>query len=197
MRFIQLISVWILIFSLSGCGGTTNETQTETQTKPAKPAPQNYSNGSITLWDYLVPAGDTTNSYIKISGGETQKYRTRYTRDANTVTEISDLSKNEKTVYKNGKNSITVLFFIDNEENGRLELKPTVDIGDVVTVKKSNCTLAKLWEDFTFQGKTFKDVIEIECGDTPGYYQRGVGEILQKKHLAENGKVETKVLTDK
>jgi len=193
MRLIQLIPVWILIFSLAGCGGATGDTKTE-QTKPVH---QNYSNGAIALWDYLVPSGDTTNSYIKTSGEKTQKYKTRYTREANSVTEVSDLSQNEKTIYRNNKENITVLFYTNGEENGRLELKPTVDIGDIVTIKKSDCTLVKRWDDFMFQDKNFKDVIEIHCGDTPGYYQRGVGEIVQEKHLAENGKVETKVLTDK
>ncbi len=192
MRLIQFIPVWILIFSLAGCGGATGDTKAER----TEPVHQNYNNGAIALWDYLVPAGDTTNNYIKTSGEEIQKYKTRYTREANSVTEVSDLSQNEKTIYRKDKENITILFYTNGEENGRLELKPTVDIGDIVTVKKSDCTLKKLWDHFTFEEKNFKDVIEIRCGDTPGYYQRGVGEILQEKHLSESGKIETKVLTD-
>ncbi|RUM65924.1 MAG: hypothetical protein DSZ05_05215 [Sulfurospirillum sp.] len=191
MQYRLYVFISILILSLSGCGGATEETTVDR----TQSIPKSYHTGSISLWNYLVPAGDTTNNYVKTNGEQVQKYRTRYTREANSVTEVSDLSKNEKTVYRNGKESITVLFYTNGQENGRLELKPTVDIGDIVTIKKSDCTLVKLWDDFTYQKQNFKDVIEIRCGDTPGYYQKGVGEILQEKHLAENGKIETKMIS--
>ena len=195
MYYKIFIPVLILTISLGGCGGSAGGTESGTQ--KTKSVTHNYNNGSVALWDYLVPAGDTTNSYIKTNGTTTQKYRTRFVREADTVTEVSDLSKNEKTIYKKNKENITILFYTDGTENGRLELKPTVDIGDIVTIKKSDCKLEKVWDTFTFEKREFKDVIEIRCGETPGYYQRGRGEILQERHLAESGKVETKMITER
>ncbi len=196
-RYTIFISMFFLILGLTGCGaGGTNDNDKQERTDTTK-VPANYNKGAISLWDYLVPETDTTNNYIKTSGDQTEKYRTRYTKSADTVTEVSDFSQNEKTIYKNEKNNITILFYTDGSENGRLELKPTVDIGDIVTIKKSDCTLVKLWDEFHFDGKSFKDVIEIRCGDTPGYYQRGVGEILQQKPLTESGGVETKLIDTK
>ncbi len=188
--FIQIVPLSLLLFFNTGCGGTAGESRTETTQNI-----QSYDKGAIALWDYLVPETDTTNSYIKTSGDQIEKYRTHYTREADTVTEISEFSKNEKTIYTKTKNNITILFYTDNVENGRLELKPTVDIGDIVTIKKSDCTLVKKWDNFRFEEQSFDDVIEIQCGNTPGYYQRGTGEILQKRALSQNGTtVETKLI---
>jgi len=180
-----------ILFLTSGCGTTGGD---DNNIKAASERSKNYNNGSIALWDYLVPAGDTTNNYIKTTGETTKKYRTRFTREADKVTEVSDLSKNEKTIYMKNANDITVLFYTDGAENGRLELKPTVDIGDIVTIKKSDCKLVKLWDVFHYGDKDFNDVIEIKCGNTPGYYQRNVGEILQQQTIAEKGTVITKYI---
>ena len=178
----------LLIVTFAGCGGTGSDTKEKRSDTPS------YTSGDIALWEYLVPNSDTTNNYIRTSGNDVEKYRTVYTREADKVTEISDFSKNEKTIYTKNKNNITILFYTDGTQNGRLELKPTVDIGDIVTIKKSDCKLVQRLDIFSFEGKEFNDVIEIKCGDAPGYYQKGVGEILQQKSLTENGKVVTKVL---
>ena len=189
-RFSIFLSLFLSMLLLGGCGGTTGGSQGGGDYERS----QNYNNGAIALWDYLVPASDTTNSYIKTNGTTSQTYRTRYTREANRVTEVSNLSENEKTIYTKNANDITISFYTDGAENGRLELKPTVDIGERVTIKKSDCRLAKVWDTFHYQNRDFKDVIEIRCGNTPGYYQRGVGEIAQEQKISEKGTVETKYL---
>lgn len=177
-----------LLLTACGGGGTTSASGETAQTR------ESVYHGSITLWDYLVPAADSTNSYIKTTGDEVQKYQTRYLRQNNSVTEVSDLSKNEKTVYTNEGNKIVVTFYTDGAQNGTVEMKGKVDIGDIVTVKNSDCRLAQHLDSFKYDGQLFDDVIEIKCGENPGYYQKGVGEIMQKQPLGTNGTVATKVL---
>ena len=184
----MMLLLTLLLTACGGGGGTTSGSQQTAQTRETP-----YS-GSIALWDYLVPAADTTSSYIKTTGDEVQKYQTRYLRQNNSVTEVSDLSKNEKTVYSNEGNKIVVTFYTDGVQNGTVEMKGKVDIGNIVTVKTSDCRLAQHLESFKYNGQLFEDVIEIKCGENPGYYQKGVGEIMQKHPLGTTGTVTTKVL---
>ena len=192
--FLTTLLTSVVIFT-TGCGSTSTESNNDIKSSITSERSKTYNDGSITLWNYLVPANDTTNNYIKTTGTTSKTYTTRFITETNKVTEISDLSENEKTIYIKNTNDITVLFYTDGAENGRLELKPTVDIGDIVTIKKSDCTLVKYWDVFHYGEKNFNDVIEIKCGDTPGYYQKDVGEILQKQTLAETGTVITKYLS--
>ncbi len=185
-----ILTASALIWTLTGCGGSGGEANgtPSTQTRDT------LYRGDIALWNYLVPSSDSTNTYIKTNGSDEKRYTTRFVAQNDSVTEISELSSNEKTVYTNAGNTIKITFYNDNVPNGSLELKSKVNLNDIVTVKKSDCRLKKHLETFTYDKHTYKDVIEIECGNTPGYYQKGVGEIMQKKALSANGAVETKIL---
>jgi hypothetical protein len=175
----------------TGCGGGGGTTTSASSTEPTRTVAYQ---GDIALWDYLVPAADATNSYIKTNGTETKKYQTRFSRSTDGITEISELSPNEKTLYTNNGNTIEITFYADNVQNGSVTLKSKVNINDIVTVKTSDCRLKQRLASFTYAGNSYSDVIEIVCGDTPGYYQKGVGEILQQKSLSPSGTVETKIL---
>ncbi len=189
-HFILMLSMTLLF---SGCGGGGGSDTDNTTTLNKDRTSQQYE-GSIALWDYLVPASDTTNSYIKTTATQSQTYQTRYLTESDSVTEISELSQNEKTVYTNNGNEILITFYTDNVSNGSVELKAKVDIGDIVTVKKSDCRLTQHLNSFVYNNQTFTDVIEIKCGDAPGYYQKGVGEVVQERVLSTQS-IETKVLT--
>ncbi len=178
---------------LTGCGG--GGSGGAGASSPSKEPTRTIAyQGDIALWDYLVPASDSTNSYIKTNGSETEKYKTHFSRSNDGVTEISELSPNEKSVYTNTGNTIKVTFYTDNVQNGSVELKSKVNINDVVTVKRSDCQLTRKLSTFKYSGHTYNDVIEIVCGKTPGYYQKGIGEIVQQKELSANGDVVTKIL---
>ncbi len=193
MKSILTTAAVLTILTLGGCGGSGGDTgKSGSSTTPRENV--TYQ-GSIALWDYLVPAGDATNQYIKTTGDQVQKYSTRFVRTNNSVTETSEISPGEKTVYTNRDNTIRIDFFTDDTPNGTVEMKARVDIGDIVTVKKSDCRLARQLATFTYEGRKYQDVIEIDCGNQPGYYQKGVGEIMQQKKLTTNGTEVTKVLT--
>ncbi len=184
-----LIFLTILI-TLLGCGGTTgSDIQTKTNNSNNNNKTIYTNSGEYALWDYLVPQQSSTNNYIKTTGNTMQKYQTRYIKENNTVTESSSDVPNEKTIYTKNSNNITVSFFKDSQPNGHYELHTLVDIGDMVTIKASNCILKRHYDSFSFEGKTFEDVIAIECGNTPGYYQKGIGEIGQEQALNTTGRV--------
>jgi hypothetical protein len=189
-RYSAILTTVTIALLFTACGGGGGGEKTTTNG-----AQERIYSGSIDLWQYMVPNADRTNSYIKTTGSNSQQYQTRYVVKENSVTEESELSSNEKTVYTNKGNTILVTFFTDGAQNGSVELKAKVDIGNIVTVKKSDCRLTRQLAEYSYNGQNFKDVIEIVCGKDPGYYQRGVGEILQKKTLTTNGQVETKILT--
>ena len=182
----KTILMLITITIFTGCGSST-ETDTHQTQQPVS--------GEYALWDYLVPSVDTTNKYIKTTATSTKKYQTRFVKKGNTVTEISDYAKNEQTIYTKNKTNITISFLKDGAPNGHYDLKLNVDIDDMVTVKQSDCRLTKHYDTFSIDGESFSDVIEITCSDEPGYYQKGVGEIAQKKSLSTSGKVDIKILS--
>ncbi len=176
---------------ISGCGGSATGDEQSTKSSHSQP-----SSGEYALWDYLVPSVDTTNNYIKTTATSTQKYQTRFVKSGDTVTETSDYAKNEQTIYTKNKTNITVSFLKDGAPNGHYDLKLYVDIDDIVTVKKSDCRLTQHYDTYSIDGEKFNDVIEITCGNEPGFYQKGVGEIAQKRSLSTSGKVDIKILSN-
>ena len=173
----------ITFIGCGGAGGTDVSAGDVVKTKT-------YTNkGNYALWEYLVPAKTSTNNYIKTTGDTVQKYQTRYIKQDDSVIESSTDVPNEQTIYTKNANSITVSFSKDSQPNGHYDLHTLVDIGDMVTMKTSNCILKKHYDSFAFQGQTYTDVIAIECGNTPGYYQKGIGEIGQEQSLNTTGRV--------
>ena len=180
-----------LTFLLIGCGSSGENSSTK---KNGIDRNSQQYEGDIVLWNYIVPSNDATNRYIKTNGTQSQQYQIYFAKENNRVTEISELSQNEKTVYTNNGNTIDITFYTDNAKNGSVTLKSKVNINDIVTVKKSDCRLKRHFDQFSYEDKIFADVIEIQCGNTPGYYQKGVGEIMQQKILSTKS-IETKILT--
>lgn len=187
----NIILAIIAAVVISGCGGGSAEEADGTKSSHTQ-----AGGGKYALWDYLVPSVDKTNNYIKTTATSTQKYQTRFVKTGNTVTETSDYAKNEQTIYTKNKTNITVSFLKDGAPNGRYDLKLYVDIDDIVTVKKSDCRLTKHYDTYSIDGENFNDVIEITCGNEPGFYQKGVGEIAQKRSLSTSGKVDIKILSN-
>jgi hypothetical protein len=109
------------------------------------------------------------------------------------VVEVNDYASNEKTIYEKLNNKIKVRFEKNNKANGMYELHLTADIGDIITERSSECVLHKHYPTFSIKDRNFQDVIEIKCGNTPGYYQKGVGEIAQ---IEESNQKRVRVLSN-
>jgi hypothetical protein len=158
-----------------GCGSGGGDTSSSRDTPTPTPTNQKQYN----LWSYMTPQDSHTNTYSIYSDNKTIKYNTQYSVKQNRVIEINDYASNEKTIYEKLSNKIKVRFEKNNKANGMYELHLTANEGDVITERSSTCKLTKHYDTFEIKGKSFTDVIEIKCGDIPGYYQKGVGEIAQ------------------
>jgi len=165
----------IALVLLAGCGGG-GETSTSD-----KPITQTRIDKKYNLWSYMVPTSNSTHTFIHTQNGETSSYKTSYTVKGTRVEEVADYAKEEKTIYEKINDEITVKFEKENKANGMYKLFMTADVGDVVTLRNSSCTLTKHFDTFHVPNsdKSFADVIEITCNKIPGYYQKGVGEIAQ------------------
>jgi hypothetical protein len=161
---------------LIGCGGGGS-----TETTNGQLGSQSL-NKAYNLWEYMVPSSSKTNTFTRSNNDQTSSYKTTYAvLNSNRVEERADYAPNESTTYEKSTNKITVRFQKDGKANGMYELQLGADIGDIVTIRNSSCKLTNHYDNFSLAGKSFQDVIEITCGTTPGYYQKGVGEVAQKE----------------
>ena len=154
---------------LVGCGGGGEESSTPTTTNV----------GTYNLWEYMTPSSSDTNTFTLSSNSVDTTYTATYIVKSNRVEEVANYAPDERTIYEKGANTITVKFEKGGKANGTYALKLTANINDIVTTRSSTCKLTKHLPSFSIADKTFQDVIEITCGSTPGYYQKGVGEIAQ------------------
>ena len=178
----------ILVLTFAGCG-SGGDTSSSGDRKSPTPKNQKQYN----LWSYMTPESDHTNTYSIYSDNKTVKYNTQYSVKQNRVVEVNDYASNERTIYEKLSNKIKVRFEKNKKANGMYELHLTANEGDVITERSSTCKLIKHYDNFEIKGKAFQDVIEIKCGDIPGYYQKGVGEIAQAE---EKNKKNIRVLSN-
>ncbi|MCH9814030.1 MAG: hypothetical protein K0U47_08830 [Epsilonproteobacteria bacterium] len=192
----KYIPVLLSLLLLSGCGGgggeetpqsTANSSSVSNTNVTAVNNTEGKTSGQYNLWSYMTPTSSTTNSFVEQTNSGSSTYTTTYTTTGNTVTEVSDYAENESTTYTKKADRIAVAFEKDGTANGSYDLDLTADIGDVVTVKDSNCILTAHFDTKTINEKTFNDVIEIQCASKPGYYAKGMGEVAQLDRLTVSG----------
>ena len=165
----KLILTSLTAFLFIGCGGTTGGDD-------KKPV---VVQGKYNLWEYMTPNTSNTNTFNLSSNSVDSKYTTTYKVERNRVVEVADYAQGEETIYEKFTDKIIIKFKKGGKPNGFYEIKLTANINDVITKRSSSCRLSKHHDNFTIAGKSFQDVIEITCGSTPGFYQKGVGEIAQ------------------
>jgi outer membrane biogenesis lipoprotein LolB len=170
------ISISISILLFTGCGGGgSNETSNRDQIGSASP----HKSKTYNLWEYMTPQSSDTKTYTLLSQNRSINYKTTFDVKRDRVVEINDYAANEKTIYEKKSDSIVVKFEKNGKPNGTYTLHLSADIGDIITKRSSNCELKAHYDTKEIEGKVFNDVIEIRCGETPGFYQKGVGEIAQ------------------
>jgi len=165
----------IALILLTGCGSGGEDTGS------SKPITQTRLDKKYNLWSYMVPTANSTHTFTHTQNNKSSTYKTTYLVSDTRVTEVADYAQDEKTIYEKVNDEINVKFEKSNKANGLYKLFMTADVGDVVTVRNSTCTLSRHFDNFNVPNsdKSFADVIEITCNNIPGYYQKGVGEIAQ------------------
>ncbi len=190
----NLIFSTTAIFFLIGCGGSGGSETSSTDNINTNNINSIISTpkGSYSLWDYIVPKNSKTSEFFVHSQKNGDKtYRTSYAVKTNRVEEIADYAENETTIYEIHSDKIKIQFLKDGKPNGVYQLHSFVNIGDVATVRGSNCKLAKHYDQYKLNNQVFDDVIEIVCSKQSGLYQKGVGEIAQL-----NGGKDYRILTN-
>jgi len=180
----------LLALAFVGCG-SGGDTSSSSGSKDSQTNAINQK--QYNLWSYMTPQSSHTNTYSIYSNNKTIKYNTQYSVKQNRVVEVNDYASDEKTIYEKLSNKIKIRFEKNNKANGMYELRLTANEGDIITERSSTCKLIKHHDTFEIKGKSFTDVIEIKCGDIPGYYQKGVGEIAQ---VEEKNKKSIRVLSN-
>jgi hypothetical protein len=172
IKNLTLASITLLLFI--GCGGGDSGSTD-------KPITQTRIDKKYNLWSYMVPTSNGTHTFTHTQNGTTSTYKTTYTINGTRVEEVADYAQDEKTIYEKINDEIIIKFEKSNRANGMYQLFMTADIGDIVTVRNSTCSLSNHFDNFKVPNtnKSFTDVIEITCNNIPGYYQKGVGEIAQ------------------
>ncbi len=171
IKKITLTSFTALVFI--GCGGAGGESA-KTISGTTQTVQKAYN-----LWEYIAPQSSKTNTFTKVTDAKQSTYTTTYTVTGDKVEAKDDYAPDEKTIYQKSGDTILVKFEKNNKANGQYSLHMGANIGDIVTVRSSTCKLTQHLDTFSLANQTFHDVIEIKCADTPGYYQKGVGEVGQ------------------
>ncbi len=172
----RLLSFTLIAFLVSGCGGGDSKKRSS----EVDSASRTHSAKAYNLWEYMTPSKSKTNRYTTyVNKQKDSTYKTTYSVTSNRVVESEDYAKDEQTIYEKRNNSIVVRFTKNGKPNGMYTLHLWADVGDIITGRNSNCELKAHYDQKEIAGKIFDDVIEIRCGDIPGYYQKGVGEIAQ------------------
>ena len=205
----SFLALILTMFMISGCGGGEGDASGQTPDgkdtdikKGQSTLGEGKTTGKYNLWAYVTPKSDRINNFVETTGDTTKNYKTTYSTSSNKVVEVSDYAKNEQTIYTKTYNNtlnkydrVTVSFEKDGTPNGSYDLDLTADVGDVVTVRESSCKLTKYHNSIDINGKSFADVIEIQCNQKPGFYQKGVGEVAQTKAIGVNGSRTVRLLS--
>ncbi len=186
LKYFIIIASTLLLFT--GCGGGGSEGDSgkvpnDHGSSDSGTPPQ----GAYSLWDYLTPSTSKSRSFTYNAPSGTQTYSTHFTVSGDMVTEVDDNAPQEKTVYQKRSDRITVSFQKNGQANGSYDMKRYAKIDDIVTIKDSNCRLVAHHDLISLGGKRYEDVIEIDCGNHPGYYQKYAGEIGQSQKGVDGG----------
>lgn len=197
MQKIKTILIILSIISLSGCKDinlSPNEQRQIIQDSPNNGdviLPPDYEKTKdvsffqdktidvnvIPIYKYLIGTLPSTTTY---------KIKNNYTISKNNVTNniintkyIESTDNNSKTNFeiKNGK--LNIKYLQNNVLKLEKDLNLNINIGDNIT-DSSSCKLSKHYENFDFNGKTYNDVIKIDCPNSIGYYQNSYGLIMKE-----------------
>jgi len=166
----------LILFGLTGCGGGGGD---DTASAYAPPS-QSFSGASYDTWDYVIPStSKDTNSINSGDIGGTD-YGATFTVSETRTTEIPDDAPGEKIVYDKLSDRVKISFYKDDIKTFSYEMKKSIHIGETTTVSDSACVLVNHYSTYNIQGTNYNDVIQIDCGKSKGFYQKGHGEIAQE-----------------
>jgi subtilisin family serine protease len=179
----RLLFTSVLGFLLIGCGSTATvesgsvdkEDTTLTSTPPKVPEK------SYRFYDYIGPTSNLVVTTYKYTN-DTFKYDEplEYSYTEGLLTERSLENLDGQIEYHVEGDTINVTIY-QGSDISAFKMHNYVDIGDVVTIKKSSCSVTNHLATLTLGDKAFKDVLEVSCPKSIGYYQKFKGLIMENR----------------
>jgi hypothetical protein len=187
-----LVSVIALIL-LNGCGGggSGSADQHSQDFQPTSNMPKNFD-GYI-LRDYLSPKSSQKVTIYKYKNGDLiQEEKLSYeVGDANVkVKSLTNLGGKIFYYYPNDHDERIDVSIYENESENSFSMNNYIHLNDIVTTKGGECRVSKHFDEYKpkFDNHSFKDVLEIDCPNSVGFYQRDKGLVLEdiKSDLESN-----------
>ncbi len=157
----------------------------------AKEEESNNSN-QYDLSKYLYP--QQNNQEISIDKMENNnsifKYKNIYFKsDNNSIIQQPDYTLSENIEYKIIDDKIEVNFNKNNTLQQSISLKKIVKIDEDITISSSSCILKSHQDQLIHDGKTYNDIIVIECIKNDirnrAFYAKNMGVIIQNRSTIE------------
>ncbi len=137
------------------------------------------SDKSYRLYDYLCPSSNLTVKSYKYKNKIFQSEESlEYTNNTTLTTERSLKNSDGKIEYQSSDDTINVTLYLGTKTES-FSMKNFLNIGDIVTLKESECSVSQHFDKLTYIGKEFSDVLEITCPKSIGYYQKDRGLVLE------------------
>ncbi len=169
-----VLSVYIL-----GCGATPTSDSESSKSNKEFNTPANFD--GIVLYNYLVPRSDKDTKTLKYKNEKLLEQETlRYKKGEVLISQRSLQNLGGKVEYqiKNDGKMIGVTIF-DKDKQKDFDLQNFIYIGDRVTLQDSSCELKAHYDSIKLYDQDYKDVIEIDCPNHIGYYQKGSGVVVE------------------
>lgn len=170
------IYIMLILFTLSGCGGGGGDSSSSASSFDGNFPTQDFSGASYEAWDYIIPANNLQENSIDVNSVGSTNYSANFTFAENITTEIPDNAHDEKIVYEKLTDRVKISFYKSDEKTFSYEMKKKIHIGETTTVLDSACILIAHHQKYNI----YDDVIQIDCGKSQGFYQKGKGQIAQQ-----------------
>ena len=176
----RLLLTTVLAFLFVGCGSSTVKSGDVdlTQSQPSSTLPSGFK--GYVFYDYLLPSTDkVVQSYKYKNDTFLNEESLEYTKSAARVIERSLKNRGGQVEYQDGGDGTIKVTIYNNASTEYFTMKNFVNIGDIITVKKSTCRVSAYHDKLSFGEKNFTDVLEVRCPDSVGYYQKGQGLVVE------------------
>ncbi len=175
MKKVYILSLAILLFSACGGGGS-----------PSNSGSLNIVHNKLTgfkgyiLSDYLFANSDKKVEKLQYKNGEFYQKETLSYSVSNSNIKLRSLTNLGGYIDFNiiDDKKIDVNIYQDAKQNS-FSMKNYLDLNHTVTTKDGECKLAKHFDIFKYDGKSYDDVIEIDCPKSKGYYQKHNGLVVE------------------
>ena len=177
----RLLVISFLAYIFIGCGSSSvssgdveNSNIKTDNTISTIPSDKKYR-----LYDYLCPSSSITVKRYKYKNRVFQSEESlEYISGPSLTTQRSLNNLAGQVEYQRAGDTVSISIYHDNETE-TFSLNNFLNVGDTITLKQSQCTLSNFIDELDYEGHIFRDVLEITCPKSIGYYQKDRGLVVE------------------